>query len=39
VEGVKPPPSTKLAPHIVLRSNLGLFLKNLSGLDENVGAG
>lgn len=25
VEGVAPPPITRLAPHIVLRSNLGLF--------------
>ena len=39
VEGVKPPPSTKLAPHIVLRSNLGLFLDQVSGPDENEDAG
>ena len=39
VEGVRPAPSTKLAPHIVLRSNLGLFLNYVSGPDENVGTG
>jgi LacI family transcriptional regulator len=39
VEGVKPSPSTKLAPHIVLRSNLSLFLNHVSGPDETVGAG
>jgi LacI family transcriptional regulator len=39
IEGVKPPPSTKLAPHIVLRSNLGLFLNHVSGPDETVGVG
>jgi LacI family transcriptional regulator len=39
IEGVKPPPSTKLAPHIVLRSNLGLFLNHVSGPDESVGVG
>ena len=33
VEGVKPSPSTKLAPHIVLRSNLGLFLDHISDPD------
>jgi len=29
-EGVRPPTTTKLAPHIVLRSNLNLFLSHLT---------
>ena len=33
-KGVKPPSTLKLAPHIVLRSNLSLFANRLSGLDE-----
>jgi hypothetical protein len=29
VEGVSPPPVTRLAPHIVMRSNLHLFLERM----------
>jgi LacI family transcriptional regulator len=37
LEGVRPEPVTRLAPHIVLRSNLPLFLNRMSG--EEVGDG
>jgi len=33
-KGIKPKPITKLAPHIVLRSNLALFIDRLSGPDD-----
>jgi LacI family transcriptional regulator len=39
VDGVKPPAATKLAPHIVFRSNLSLFLNYVTHPDESVGAG
>jgi LacI family transcriptional regulator len=35
LEGVKPPPVTRLAPHIILRSNLALFLDRLVPESEN----
>lgn len=34
VDGVAPPPITRLAPHIVLRSNLPLFLDRIAETDE-----
>ncbi|HLJ75886.1 MAG TPA: LacI family DNA-binding transcriptional regulator [Acidobacteriaceae bacterium] len=34
IDGVAPPPITRLAPHIVLRSNLPLFLDRISDSDE-----
>ena len=34
LDGVAPPPVTRLAPHIVLRTNLPLFLDRLAGADE-----
>lgn len=33
-KGIRPTPTMKLAPHIVLRSNLSLFTNHLSGPDE-----
>jgi LacI family transcriptional regulator len=39
VEGVQPEPITRLAPHIILRSNLPLFLERLPDtLEMNNGA-
>jgi LacI family transcriptional regulator len=39
VEGVQPEPITRLAPHIILRSNLHLFLERLpESLEMNNGA-
>jgi LacI family transcriptional regulator len=37
VEGVRPALATKLAPHIVLRSNLSLFLNHLTDAGESSG--
>ena len=34
VEGVRPSPMTRLAPHIILRSNLSLFLPRRNGESE-----
>ena len=33
LEGVRPPPVTRFAPHIVLRSNLPLFLDHITSLE------
>jgi LacI family transcriptional regulator len=35
-EGVQPPESVRLAPHVVMRSNLRLFLERLRSLQEGV---
>jgi LacI family transcriptional regulator len=35
LDGIKPPPVTRLAPHIILRSNLSLFLDRLVLESEN----
>jgi hypothetical protein len=35
-EGVEPPESVRLAPHVVMRSNLRLFLERLRSLQDGV---
>jgi len=38
VDGIKPEPVTRLAPHIVLRSNLPLFINRLTSDFERDGS-
>jgi LacI family transcriptional regulator len=39
LNGVTPEPITRLAPHILLRSNLGLFIGYLAGADDSTNSG
>jgi LacI family transcriptional regulator len=39
LNGVTPEPVTRLAPHIILRSNLSLFTSYLGGSDDTTGSG
>jgi LacI family transcriptional regulator len=39
VDGITPQPVTRLAPHIVVRSNLPLFLDRVAGSDEPTESG
>ncbi|MGA2169582.1 MAG: LacI family DNA-binding transcriptional regulator [Terracidiphilus sp.] len=39
LNGVTPEPITRLAPHIILRSNLHLFIGYLAGADDSMNSG